>query len=430
MERRPEKSTFLATLIGAGMLLVPVLAAAQTYSVIHNFSGGSDGANPMAGLTADAAGNLYGTTFDGGSQNCQHGCGTVFKMYRHNGLWLLTTIYAFQGGSDSANPAARVIFGPDGALYGTTTGGQYASCAAGCGSVFRLRPPVTFCASVSCPWTKTTLYAFQGTPDGSSPQGGDLVFDATGNIYGTTYDGGHSAQGTVFKLTHSSNGWSEAVLYSFTGLTDGAHPNGVAFDGAGNLFGTAYAGGNVNIRDGDYGKGVIFELTPSGAGWTQTVIYAFTGAGSDGAYPLAGLTKDGSGSFYGSTGSGGTGACSNGGVHYGCGTIFHGLSTIFALPNGLGGYGPLGPSAALTLDAAGNIYGVTLNDGANDDGNVFKLTAGEYAYTSLHDFYSEDDSGYESVGSVTIDSSGNLFGTTVYGGYPTNGTGVVWEITP
>ena len=409
--------------------LVIAMAAAlggqsQTYSVIYNFHGAGDGGNPQTGVSVDAAGNLYGTTFAGGSQNCYAGCGTVYKLTPKNGSWVLSTLYAFRGGSDSAFPSSRVIFGPDGALYGTTAGGSYANCANGCGTVYRLQPPPTFCRSVTCPWTKTTLYTFPGYPDGNQPQGGDLVFDRSGNIYGTTYFGGTTSSGTVFQLTHSNGGWTESVLYNFAGLSDGKYPNGsVVFDHAGNLYGTTVGGGHA-LYGGFDGAGVIFELSPSGSGWVESVVYAFMDQ-SDGAEPMAGVTFDSAGNMYGTTYAGGGAACMYG-AYNGCGTIFKNGPAIYAFPGS--GYGPNGgPLAPVTLDAPGNVYGTTYMHGANNSGAIFKLSAGDYAYTSLYDFVLFTG-GLNPVSNVTFDSSGNMYGTASGGGR--YGPGVVWEITP
>src|SRR5580698_7580810 len=138
----------VATVVLAATILPMIpTARAQSFVTIHNFSG-SDGAVPEAGLSMDRAGNLYGTTSEGGNTACTHGCGTVIKLAHKNDAWILTTLYSFSG-SDGANPEARVIIGPDGNLYGTTvTGGAY-----GQGTVFKLTPPATICRAVSCPWS-------------------------------------------------------------------------------------------------------------------------------------------------------------------------------------------------------------------------------------------------------------------------------------
>ena len=221
-------------------LLTIRAAQAQTYNILHSFSGGGDGGTPSAGLIMDRAGNLYGTAQYGGAGN-----GTVFKLSHPGSGWILSTLYAFQGGNDGLGPEARVIFGPDGGLYGTTTSGGFQ----GYGTVFELRPPVTACKSAICPWTETVLYRFQGGSDGIDPAYGDLSFDPMGNLYGTTSGGGlqlcsGNTCGVVFKLARSGGGWTESVLYSFTGGNDGGTPySGVILDSTGNLYGTAYYGG-------------------------------------------------------------------------------------------------------------------------------------------------------------------------------------------
>ena len=172
------------------VLLTPQPAQAQTFKVIYNFTGGQDGGAPGAGLTMDRAGNLYGTATGGGSS----GNGTVFKL-SHKGSgkgsgWVLAPLYSFQGGNDGATPIARVIFGPDGSLYGTTTYGGIQGCRFGydtCGTVFKLQPPPVACKTALCPWTETVLYRFTGGSDGGHPQNGDLLFDQSGTLYGTTY---------------------------------------------------------------------------------------------------------------------------------------------------------------------------------------------------------------------------------------------------
>lgn len=397
-------------------------AQAQTHKVIHNFTGGQDGANPHSGLTMDAAGNFYGTTYLGAN-----GYGTVYKLTHKNSSWVLNPLYAFKGigANDGAAPYGRVIFGPDGSLYGTTAGGgQGAGCynfgndtPAGCGTVFNLRPPATACKTVLCSWTENVLYRFTGGTDGGSPLD-ELVFDQAGNIYGSNWcpcnnDYGYS--GNVYELMPSGGGWTETVLHSFIpGGVDGAAPNGVTFDDAGNLYGTTFYLGTNN-------GGIIFQLTPSGSGWAENILYDFQN-GSDGGYPVGNLIVDGSGNLYGGTAYGGAG---------GGGTVFElspsGGSWIFTVPYGF--TGGTGPYSSLAMDAAGNIYGTTYADGANGFGNVFKLTptGGGWTYTSLYDFTGGSDGAYPES-KVSFDASGNLYGTTEYGG--TYGAGVVFEIMP
>src|SRR5208283_5900999 len=148
--------------------------------------------------------------------------------------WIFNVLYGFPGGSSGAYPQAGLIFGPNGTLYGTTANGG----GNGYGTTFNLRPSPSACKTVLCSWTETVLYAFEGGPsDGANPEFGDLIFDQEGNLYGTTYGGGTYGYGTVFQLTPSGSGWTESILYAFSG-SDGAYPNGVIFDNAGNLYGT------------------------------------------------------------------------------------------------------------------------------------------------------------------------------------------------
>ncbi len=393
-------------------------AQAQTYNVLYNFTGGLDGAHPYAGVTMDAAGNLYGTANAGGDLTCNppHGCGTVYAL-KHRGSGLVfNPLYTFGVGPDGGIPAAPVVFGPDGALYSTTSYGG----TNGRGTVFKLRPSPTACKTAICPWSENLLYSFQGgaNGDGSNPIG--LVFDHAGNIYGTTSGGGSYGGGTVYQLTPSGNGGTESVLHAFGGAGDGSLPyrSVMIFDNGGNLYGTTALGGSNSY-------GTVFQLTPSGSGWTEKVIYNFTD-GNDGGYPYAGLILNQSGNLYGATTDGGTG---------GGGTVFElspsgggwTYSVLYSITGPLGDQ--CGPAWALIMDAGGSLYDTTQCDGANNLGSVFKLTntGGIWTYTLLHDFTNGNDGGYP-ASSVTLDASGNLYGTTGYGG--ANGQGVVWKITP
>jgi uncharacterized repeat protein (TIGR03803 family) len=371
-------------------------------------------------LTTDGGGNFYGTTAAGGytGGSCDPaGCGTVFKLKASTTGWILTTLYKFTGGSDGQAPQSRVIFGHDGRLYGTTaSGGGF-----GAGTVFSLTRPPSVCKSALCPWTETVLHRFTGGRDGG-PTAGDLVFDQVGNVYGATTSGGSFNRGLVYELTPSGGSWVENVLHNFSQLPDGLYPgSGVVFDNAGNLYGTTEYGGS------DFGT--VYELTPSGGGWTESILYTFTG-GSDGYYPVGGLTFDQSGSLYGTT-QGPQGCC-------GGGTIFQltpsgdqwTLTTLFNFPQSFGW-----PYATLTIDAAGNFYGTTsYNDGASSAGNVFKLSheIGSWTYLSLHNFTGGADGG-GLYGSAILDADGDIYGTASGGGAYFNcdaGCGTVWKITP
>jgi uncharacterized repeat protein (TIGR03803 family) len=393
---------------------------AQTFTVIHAFSGGLDGGEPYAGLTLDKAGNLYGTTSQGGSPS--GGDGTVFRLKPKNSSFVFNLLYSFTG-SDGYNPFARVIFGPNGTLYGTTyIGGAYNG-----GTVFNLSPPPHACKSALCPWTETVLHSF-GLNDAANPGYGDLIFDQAGNIYGTaqTVARHYIYPGAVYELTPSGSGWTENLLYIFTGGEDGAYPDaGVIMDQSGNLYGTTAEGGDLACQP-PHGCGTVFQLTPSGSGWTENTLYSFSG-GNDGWYPEAGLIFDPSGNLYGAT----QGVSGSGGTVFkltpaGNGNWTYALIYSFT---GIDGNN-CGPSRTLVMNGLGSLYGTTPCGGVNNAGTVFKLTpsGGNWTYTSLHDFTGGSD-GYGPQCSVVFDASGNLYGTTSSGG-PFYNTGVVWDITP
>jgi uncharacterized repeat protein (TIGR03803 family) len=428
--RRFVTNVAVSTLIVLTLTIVSAQSVrAQTFTAIHNFTG-ADGATPVAGLTMDKAGNLYGTTTYGGTSECDQGalgCGTVFKLAHSASKWTLTPLYDFTGkahNNDGEFPFAGVVFGPDGYLYGTTTdggGGQCRSVDGGCGTVFMLRPPPKACKTALCPWNETILYSFAGGNDGWYPIG-DLFFDHMGNIYGTTESGGGAGCGgygdgcgTVFKLTPSNGEWTESVIYSFTGGQDGAVPQaGLVMDSADNLYGTALQGGS---GCGFYGCGTVFQLTLSDSGWRENTIYAFQRANGG---PTTGVIFDQSGNLYGVT------------------------NTVFELiPSGVNwSYTPIFDLGGgmlrgnLAEDKASNLYGTTNDGGVYGLGTVFKLTpsSGSWKYIDLHDFTGGSDGG-QPYGSVLVDATGNLYGTASRGGDPLqycggNGCGVVWEITP
>jgi uncharacterized repeat protein (TIGR03803 family) len=401
---------FVVTVFAASMMW------AQTYTVIHNFTGGQDGASPMAGLTIDRAGNLYGTANYGGNTggNCGGaGCGTVYRLTSLNSSWVLAPLYSFAGGTDGANPqAANVVIGSDGTVYSTTFYGGDACNGFGCGTVFRLQPPGSACRSALCLWTETVLHRFNGT-DGANPVGA-IVFDQAGNIDGVTNSGGFRNGGAVYQLS-KADGWMSTILFSPYGYPGSS----VTMDHAGNLFGSTFFGGN--------GYGSVYKLTKAGSGWIGGNLYDFA-YGNDGGYPRSGVIIDQAENLYGATSSGGSG---NGG------TVFQmtpsggswSLTTLYSFANPENGFAVVGPVGNLTMDTAGNLYGTTLVDGAHGYGAVFKLTStnGNWAYTSLHDFSGGDDGAYP-YSNLVFDASGNIYGTASAGG--ANGLGVVFEITP
>ena len=432
------RALFVLTVGFTAPAVLGTWAQAQTFNDIFDFSLQA-GWSPYSGVTRDNAGNLYGTT-----NGALVDAGTVYELKRSHGGWILHVLFSFNPLSASSEvvgwaPYSGVVFGPDGALYGTTVGGGVGGGSNGYGVVYKLMPPATVCESVSCPWTETVLYEFQGHNDGSAPEYGNVVFDRAGNLYGTTTAGGGtgcqgSGCGTVYKLSPSGSGWTEQVLYRFAGGTDGAGPtSAVVLDAAGNLYGTTTAGGSAACSGG---CGTVYELSPSGSGWTERLLYTFQN-GSDGESPFAGLTFDQSGNLYGATFTGGSA---------GGGTVFqlspHGqdwsFSTLYSFTPG--GYGPYGPLENLAIDAAGSLYGTTYLDGGTDGaGSVFKLAPhnGEWTFTTLFTFPAGglgDPYGQNPIGGPTVDSFGNIYGTTSEGGTQSCEfeiqCGVVWEITP
>jgi len=279
------------------------LTTAGSESLFFTFRSSKFGQMPIAGLTIDRSGNLYGTTVAGGRGACD--CGTVFEIKADGKEKVL---HSFKGGSDGSGPwYAGVILDASGNLYGTTVFGGGTGCGgAGCGTVFKITPN----------GTETVLYAFAGGSDGANPEGG-LLADGAGNIYGVTQDGGGTGCdggcGTVFKI--SSEG-VESVLHAFAGGNDGGYPEGALIeDNAGNLFGTTVIGGDTGCTEnGGAGCGTLFQLEPDG---TETVLHAFAG-GTDGVSPQAGLMADSAGDLFGTTLAGGNTDCSG----LGCGTVF------------------------------------------------------------------------------------------------------------
>jgi len=404
------RTAVLASLaVLATVLTIVPTAPAQTLHVLHNFTG-PDGWSPDGALVRDRAGNFYGTTDAGGAIDR----GTVFRLSRAGSGWILTTLYSFQGQADGCFPSAGVVFGPDGALYGTTYEcGQY-----GHGTVFRVRPSPSPCRATLCPWEETVLHNFTDGADGGNPVG-NVVFDQAGNLYGATPTGGYGL-GLVYELSPSNGGWTERVLWDFTGF-GGINPySALIFDNAGNLYGTTYNGA------GDYG-GEVYELSPSGSGWTQQVLspIEFMATATCG-----GVVMDARGNLFGASGCDDLGL--PGGVYEL--TPSNGSWTFNVLYTVSGSQGP---ADTPTLDAAGNVYATSSGTGLYSYGQVLKLTPsdGGWIYTDLHDFTNGADGSYP-PGSVLLDGNGNLYGTTLYGGTGPctintyTGCGVVWEITP
>jgi hypothetical protein len=292
---------------GVVFQLAPASGGGWKETVLYTFTGKTDGGYPYNGLTIDTKGNLYGATYLGGSPTggCPAGtCGTIFQLSppkKKGGAWKESVLYSFcsqSGCTDGAYPVDRLLMDKTGALYGTTNvGGLQGGCNTsgfggyGCGVVFKLTPGKKS-------WKENVLYTFSGTTDGGFPYAG-IIFDRAGNIYGTTNGEGGSGAGTVYELKYSKQKktWKEHTLYSFTGGADGGSSVApLILDASGNLYGTAQGGG------ADY-YGTVFELQHAKGGWTESTIYTFTGA-DDGGYPSAPLVEQG-GNLYGTAFGGG-----------------------------------------------------------------------------------------------------------------------------
>jgi uncharacterized repeat protein (TIGR03803 family) len=408
-----------------------IAARAQSYSVLYTFTGGTDGGSPAAGLIADSAGNLYGTTQSGGnfSSSCiapYDTCGVVFKLDQAG---TETVLYSFTAGADGLGPSAGLVRDEAGNLYGTTLFGGDTSCdpSRGCGVLFKL----------DSAGSEAVLHSF-GRADGKVPAA-SLIRDPAGSFYGTTSEGGNltglcspDGCGVVFKL--DPTGQHYKVLYRFTGGADGASPRApLVRDAAGNLYGTAAAGGkgSSTCPFGASGCGVVFKIDPLG---NETVLYSFTGK-ADGGTPEAGLIRDAAGNLYGTTVFGGTNgsSCPNG--SNGCGVVFElapsGDETVlYTFTGAADGWAPY---ASLIRDPAGNLYSTTQYGGNSSSscplgsfgcGVVFKL-APSGNETVLYTFSGGAD-GYWPIAGLSL-VQGSLYGTAFEGG--AFGYGVVFKIT-
>lgn len=369
-----------------------------------------------------------------------------------------TTLWNFGplNSDDGLYPAAALVRDASGNLYGTTTEGGFSNGVGqpGVGAVFMLTPPAT----KGGPWTESILWRFKTVVgDGYYPDAG-LVMDKSGNLYGTTSVGGaygaSSAGGTVFELTPpatSGGDWTEKIIWSFGNGTDGELPEaGLIMDKAGDLYGTTAVGGvyyTANALGGTPG-GTAFKLAPptrSGGNWTESVLWNF-GNGTDGSDPLAGLVMDQVGNLYGTTSGGGVYTITSGRLVYGLGTAFKlsppatkgGAWSEFVLWNFGNGTDGTGPGTALTVDKSGNLYGTTDSGGLYDDlvpgdpgGTAFELTppatGGDNWTESIFWNFGGGDDG-QFPSDLIFDARGNLYGTS--GGGGANGGGTAFEFTP
>lgn len=397
--------------LSALLLLAAHPAQAQTETVLYNFTGGNDGAQPEASLTFHN-GNLYGTTQTGGIL----GYGVVFELSPNgSGGWNQTVLHQFALGEipppDGGFPTSNVIFDSAGNIYGTTMFGGPADCG-DCGTVFELTPNGTS-------WTQTILYSFAGGNDGLHPQSG-LTMDAAGNLYGTTLLGGPNNAGTVFELSRSGDGWTEKIIYAPAVDDSIGMYAGLAMDAAGNLYGASGA--------------TVFELSPNGnGGWNPTVLVTFAPSSKEGFDAEGTPVFDQTGNLYGTTAWGGA---NNYGAVYKLsrenGTWQE--SVLYSFPsNRAEGSHPWG---GVVLDAAGNIYGTAMNGGPNSTyclhtcGTVFELSpvaGGGYQEKTLWGFNYID--GSTPMDSLVLDSAGKLYGTTEAGGVLAGGVaGTVFEV--
>ncbi len=391
------------------MLVVPqaMNSSAQSEKILHSFVAGQvgDGYFPQAGLILDSKGNLYGTTYYGGTaSNYCSNCGTVFELSPGaNATWTEQVIYSFGvSSSDGENPVGGVTLDRKGNLYGTTqAGGTEFS-----GTVYQLIP------GQSGTWTENVLYNFKGSSDGCFPSGG-LVLDSGGNIYGMAEECGALGYGVVFELVPGQGGtWTEKVLHSFTGGNDGELPYAITLtlDGQGNLYG-------VSRLAGSHDYGVVFELMHGT--WTEKILYAFTGGGT-GIAPIGGLAIDSVGNLYGVTQY----------LAFELSPSPKGAWTETVLHNFTGGSDGAYPSAQLVFDKAGSLYGTTFT-GGHHLGTVFKLKPGVNGVWTEKVLYAFQPNGGDGAspeyGTLAIDATGNLYGTTQNGGASNFGT--VFELT-
>ena len=421
--------------------LVP-RASAQTEKVLYSFNNtvvGTDGIQPEGGVTFDTAGNIYGTTIYGGAGTCvldsvTPGCGTVYELVpQTGGTWTETILHSFlQNGKDGEEPFSNnLVFDGSGNIYGVTgSGGASLDCptndagTSGCGTVFELEHK-------SSGWVSVILHSFDGNNknvDGQAPEG-TLVFDGSGNLYGTAVGGGATpGDGMAYKLSPEAPPatWYERTMYNFqTNGKDGVSPDGgLIFDTAGNLYGVAANGGKN-------GNGTVYELIPNAKGWSEKILYTF-GTGTDAAHPKGSLIFDTAGNLYGVASGGAT----NRGTVFELSPATGGTWTEKVLhsfaDNGTDGWLPNG---TLIRDSSGNLYGTTQFGGLTQCnggcGTVFELspeTGGTWTETILYSFLNNGADGFYPEASLTFDSSGNLYGTTDSGGVYGNGT--VFEVTP
>ena len=329
------------------------------HTVLYSFTGGADGGEPYKGVTVDSEGNLYGTAVTGGSGSCEGGCGVAYKLTNNGGTWTQTVIHAFTGGDDGSGPGARLTVDESGNVYGMApTGGAYGS-----GTIYKIRQVH------SGAWTLKVIHAFTGGADGGTGSAGRMIL-RNGHLYGAATTGGTYGSGVVFELTpkgveESVGEWHFRTLYSFRGQPDGVFPYGaLLFDASGNIYGTTYYGGANGV-------GTVYKLSPQPTGeWDENVLYSFKDDGTDGNSPISNLVFDGAGNLYGTTSEGGLGSgvifkLSPGSGGQWTETVVHSFQ---GPPDGGFSYN------GMVVDPFGNFYGATVHGGDNNDGSIYKFT--------------------------------------------------------
>jgi len=407
--------------VTVALIVVFVLApgaSAATEKVLYSFTGKSDGETPHGSPVFDSAGNLYGTTLEGGRRGCRYwfgtGCGVVFQLTPNaDGSWTENVLYRFKGGADTQSPEwGSLVFDSANNLYGTTVGNWHKYQ----GSVFELTP------HADGSWTERVLHHFTGKNDGSRPLSA-LTFDQAGNLYGTTTMSGAHGCGTVFEMTPGAhNHWTFRVIHQFNGKASCTPFVGLTLGPDGAFYGTTRGDENCQKR-----CGTVYKLTPTAGGkWTFAEIHRFTG-GEDGATPsMTGPVFDAQGNLYGTVEFQGA---------YGYGLVYQlapsagGTWTYQVLYQfqGLGDGG--NPESTMMFDSSGNLYGTGRTGGAYGYGAVFMVTPnqdGTWTESVVHDFDNSD--GSTPGGALLWDPAGNLYGITPFGG--TYGSGTVYEITP
>jgi hypothetical protein len=451
----PKCLNHLVLLLVAIFSMHSVARAEWNEKVLYSFQGGTDGSTPAGAVVFDAAGNLYGTTTNGGSSSCRSPfqCGTVYQLKlpaKKGDPWTETVLHVFKGNdsNDGASPFGGLVMDAAGNLYGTTGYDGTGSCIllgtnVGCGTVYELSPP----AQKGGAWTETVIYNFQGNKDGQLPIG-DLVFDKQGSLYGATQFGGGYGScnspfdqhcGTVFELSPpktKGGTWKEKILYSFKSGTDGANPNGgLLLDNGGTIYGTTSAGGNQSCKyDASVGCGTVFELESASKkvdAWTEKILHRFTD-GADGAGPSGNLIVDAEGALYGEASGGGSKLS---------GVVFRlaqtrGRWAEKALHSFSGGSDGFGPGGGLSFDPAGNLCGTAFG-GVDFRGTVFQLRPPKshdsaWAFVLLYTLKGMPDAAYP-ANKLTLDHLGHLYSATQGGGTAQacqGGCGTVFELGP